>query len=405
MSFITSGINSILQPSLLDGNSAALGAAGKAMAELAVAGCIGATCVQQNVLTPDMIRALSKTSFSILLPMFLMTSIIRTVATYGLSRSSLQVPLLGILHAFVLLILSKHLLLPLLGIDNSTDEGRSTTVCCAWGNSGVVPLIFAEALFRNQPELLSKCYAQISLFLMGWSPFFWSYGERVLLGSDDTSNDAGKTKRLFPPPVVGIMSGLLLAVSPLRPIFMSTSDHHAPLTVVFESFQYLGNAGNPLALLVLTSSMAMGVGGKQQQQSKRGGGKQQSKKAHASNSTSKLKSWVCVSIARFLVSPLLMLGMLKAMESIGVVDDSKKDPMLWFVLLLESCMPPAQNSVLMLQVADKPVEAGRMAKFLFSLYATAMLPVMVIVTMALKAFELDGGFWRILATVPLEMVL
>jgi hypothetical protein len=56
--------------------------------------------------------------------------------------------------------------------------------------------------------------------------------------------------------------------------------------------------------------------------------------------------------------------------------------------LLQSCMPPAQNSVLMLQVADKGAEASRMAKFLFSSYATAMLPVVVIVTIALRALEL-----------------
>jgi hypothetical protein len=39
-------------------------------------------------------------------------------------------------------------------------------------------------------------------------------------------------------------------------------------------------------------------------------------------------------------------------------------------------------------VADKGAEASRMAKFLFSSYATAMLPVVVIVTIALRALEL-----------------
>lgn len=381
-------------PALFIGSGAAFGAAGKAMAELGVAGCIGAACVEKELLTGDMIRTLSKTTFSILLPMFLGTSIVKTVATYGLSRSSLGVPLLAVTHAFLLFLFSKQVLVPMFGMDSATDEGKSTTVSCAWGNAGVVPLIFAEALFRHQPELLAQCYAQVSLFLVGWSPFFWSFGRSVLIGNDDNTqttkcetgdtqtiaNRLGGLKRLFPPPVVGVMAGLLLAISPLRPLIVSTaSERAAPLGVIYNSFQNLGRAANPLALLVLTSSLAMGANN---------GNKEEGVNDSVKHDRHPFSRWACVSTARFLVSPMLMLTLLKGMSTIGMVGKSKTDPMLWFVLLLESCMPPAQNSVLMLQVADKGTEASRMAKFLFSSYATAMLPVVVIVTIALRALEL-----------------
>ena len=62
--------------------------------------------------------------------------------------------------------------------------------------------------------------------------------------------------------------------------------------------------------------------------------------------------------------------------------------MLWFVMVLQACMPPAQNLVLMLNVADKPEKAGQMAKFLFAIYATSMVPIIVILTMALSRFGL-----------------
>jgi predicted permease len=378
-------------PALLTGSGAAFGAAGNAMAELGVAGCIGATCVQRGLLTTDMVRTLSKTTFSILLPMFLGTGIVKTVATYGLSRSSLSVPLLAVTHAFILFLFSKQVLVPMFGMDSATDEGKSTAVSCAWGNSGVVPLIFAEALFRHQPELLAQCYAQVSLFLVGWSPFFWSFGRSVLIGNDGNTQTTksetgdvnmiasrlGGLKRLFPPPVVGVMTGLLLAISPLRPLIVSTaSERAAPLGVIYNSFQNLGRAANPLALLVLTSSLAIGANGNKE------GVDDSVTHRHP------FSRWACVSTARFLVSPMLMLTLLKGMSTIGMVGKSKADPILWFVLLLQSCMPPAQNSVLMLQVADKGAEASRMAKFLFSSYATAMLPVVVIVTIALRALEL-----------------
>jgi predicted permease len=388
MSFVISGMKDSLFGA---GNSAAFGAAGKAMAELGVAGCIGATCVHQDLISMDMIRALSKTTFSILLPMFLGTGIIKAVATYGLTKSSMGIPILAVVHSYMMFLISKHMLLPLLGMNGDAP----TVVSCSFGNSGVVPLIFAEALFRQQPDLLAKCYAHISMYLVGWSPFMWSFGRTMLIGSDDDNDKTSDgtqhqdntlttrleaLKRLFSPPVVGVMTGLILAISPLRPIFLSTSaDRNAPLGVFYNSFQNLGRAANPLALLVLTSSLAMGAGGTSQNVDNT---------ERSSGTVNPLSRWACVSIARFLVSPTLMMIMLKAMTRIGMIESSQTDPMLWFVMLLESCMPPAQNSVLMLQVADRGAEANRMAKFLFSIYTTAMLPVIVIVTMALRAFEL-----------------
>jgi len=60
------------------------------------------------------------------------------------------------------------------------------------------------------------------------------------------------------------------------------------------------------------------------------------------------------------------------------------DSMIWFVLILEASMPCAQNSVLMLQVAEKPSEASRLASFLFTMYATSMVPVVIVSTILLE---------------------
>ena len=83
-----------------------------------------------------------------------------------------------------------------------------------------------------------------------------------------------------------------------------------------------------------------------------------------------------------------MLSLLKLMSHLGLLDSSEQNPMLWFVLILESCMPPAQNSVLMLQVANKAHEATQMARFLFLTYATSMIPIVLVVSIALKSLAL-----------------
>lgn len=63
-------IQSLLRPVLsLGGNDGTFDAAGQAMAELFTAGVIGSSCVNLDILDSPTVRALSKTTFSILLPM------------------------------------------------------------------------------------------------------------------------------------------------------------------------------------------------------------------------------------------------------------------------------------------------------------------------------------------------
>ena len=376
-------------PALLGSNSGA--AATKAMTELGVAACIGAGCVHGELISQTQITALSKTTFGILLPMFLGSSILKTVATYGLRKSSLAGPLLGILQPFLLYQLTTQILLPILGIDCNSDDGRCTAVCSAWGNTSVLPLIFADSLFRNHEnkELLEQFYAAVSLFLVGWSPFFWSYGKSVLFNEEsnikgkESPNILIKCKQLFSPPVTGISIGLVLAmIAPLRRLFIS--EQSAPLATVHSTFQTFGKAAAPLSLLVLTSSLALGLSGNTKQNTNNK--KRYDKGTQASSSL--LRQWMCVSISRFVVSPILMLFLLSSFQHFQFIDSYENDPILWFAMIMQGCMPPAQNLVLMLQVANKQEKASDMAKFLFGIYATAMVPVVLILGYALETFNL-----------------
>lgn len=379
-------------------NAKAFEAAGQAVAELLTAGCIGSACVQQGYLDNFMVQSLSKTCFTILLPMFLGTSIINTIHKYGFKMSSVSIPLIAVTHVLLLYTISRHLMLPLFGIDDDTVQGRAINVCCAFGNAGVLPLIFVEALFRNS-HILPRASSIVSMYLVGWSPLFWSFGRKVLLGEtvnvqnekegQSTLQDKMEfLKPFFPPPVIGVTIGFLLAFSPMvRCLFMRCheSDQKAPLEVVFHSCSNLGRAANPLALLVLTASLAMGVS------SKIDSNNAMTTENNTTHDNSKdmpslIRQWLCVSISRFMISPLLMLGILHIshkLQLIGSINDGTDSFLQWFILILEATMPSAQNSVLMLQVAEKRSEASRLARFLFSIYGTAMLPLIVVSTILL----------------------
>ena len=364
-------------------SSPALGAAAKAMGELAVTGCIGATYVNNKMITQDMVRALSRTIYNVLLPFFIGTNLLKTVTRGGLSKSALCVPLVAVLQSAILFWLASKLLLPMFGIDAGSEEGKVLAITCCFGNAGVLPFVFAEAMFRTNSDLLQQAFSQVSFFSAGWSPFFWSFVPKVLQISKQgqaAETDSALTKFLrelkvfFPPPVIGVVLGVILGLSPLSQLLMSSSsDKTAPLAVVYNSFQNLGKAASPLAVLVLTCSLAFGYGKKVQ--------------SSTTGQASLLRKWACVSTARFLLSPLVMMALLQGMAKAGFIGAPTTEPMLWFVCLLQSIMPPAQNSVVLLQVAGRSEEAEQMAKFLFSIYSTSMLPIVGLVTASLS--ELD----------------
>lgn len=370
-------------PTIVGSNSvSATAAAAKAMAELGSAACIGAGCVHQDLLTRPMVASLSKTTFGILLPMFLGTSIMKTIEKYGLRKSSLAGPILGVLHPFLLYHISLNLILPLFGVDCDSEDGRCAAVCSAWGNTSVVPLIFVESLFRNNPERKAASYGNIALYLVGWSPFFWSYGQKALLGDTAKSGNGStaflsKARSVFSPPVTGVSIGLILALIPsIRKLVMG------PLRTTFTSFETFGRAASPLSLLVLTSSLALNVGVGGNSAPDKAGGRS------ADIDSAFVRQWMCVALTRFVISPLVVFGLLQGLLRVGLIPDATVDPILWFISILQGCMPSAQNLVLMLQVANKPEKSGEIASFLFFVYTSSMVPIVLIVSMALQHFGL-----------------
>merc|ERR1719401_919003 len=202
--------------------------------------------------------------------MYIGTNILKTVTTTanggvgGVRRSAFfAVPLLAFAQAAILILISSNVLLPLYGVDPRSDAGRTTTIMCSFGNAGVLPFIFADALFRDNAQLLQRALSQVSLFSVGWSPFFWSFGKKILVGrnNDDDIDYVRKWKQFMPPPVVGVAVGLIIGLTPFGPLLVSNIDqtNMASLAVVFNSIQNIGKAASPLGLLVLTCSLAMGA--------------------------------------------------------------------------------------------------------------------------------------------------
>jgi predicted permease len=79
------------------------------------------------------------------------------------------------------------------------------------------------------------------------------------------------------------------------------------------------------------------------------------------------------------------LGLLKSFVSLGLLGPAGTRPraVVTFVLLMEGCMPPAQNSVIMLQLEGLKERASTMAKLLTLMYSLAVIPVTILLSACL----------------------
>jgi predicted permease len=131
-------------------------------------------------------------------------------------------------------------------------------------------------------------------------------------------------------------------------------------------------ADSPAALLVLASSLGTET---TPSDARDGGGR----------ATVGLREVGLVGAVRFVLLPLASLGALTAVRTRGWLPP---DPLLDFMLVLQSAMPSAQNSVIALQVRGESARASRMARVLLLVYLMAILPVAVILTAALQRSSL-----------------
>jgi predicted permease len=93
-----------------------------------------------------------------------------------------------------------------------------------------------------------------------------------------------------------------------------------------------------------------------------------------------------ILIARFILAPILSLGLLFSFHRFGWLTNTSSLSLsvFTFVLLMEGCMPPTQNSVIMLQLEQQPERAARMAKLLTTLYAISIVPVTILLSFCLS---------------------
>mmetsp|Transcript_10233 Transcript_10233/g.19171 ORF Transcript_10233/g.19171 Transcript_10233/m.19171 type:complete len:485 (-) Transcript_10233:917-2371(-) len=388
----STSLNGVLNTAVL---SASLSATAKLLSSIGIGALATPVGPKQfgNILDSSAVSALSKLTYWLFQPCFLLCGVASTLAkacsgTGGLPTSALMVlPLAALVQislgslAAKCITTKKFGIRPLfLGIDIDDDAGASDIqMCTTFANSGPLPTILSDALFRG--ELLSDVAACISFYLLVWSPLFWSLG-KIILGLNETDNALSangtskvskvvrQVKSFLSPPVIGSLMGIIIgSTSILRNAFLTPG---APLAPVFGAFRTFGVAYLPAAVLVLAGSLVKKDASTTDSESK----------DTKSSSSVHPKTIISLLFSRFILSPLLALTTVRLLLGANLlpVDNARTLAVVTFTLLMEGCMPPAQNSVVMLQLADQKVRAAKMAKLLTVIYALSSIPVTLLLS-------------------------
>ena len=362
----------------------------RAMADLYSLCGIGYWAASVGILDVVTVKAMSKATYNLFLPGLLFTSVSRTVATpsNGGFAALAPLPIFCAMQNVLGLAVAKFIMLPLSNVAEDTDDGREMLINIGFGNAGNLPLVLASSLFRAQPELASRAVSYISFYLLGWSPIFWTLGyiilnprNRAAPTTQSKSRHAATTVqgrlasiarspavgRIMSPPIVGCVCGGIMGSLPVtKRLVVSPS---SPLQPMMHALATLARAYTPAASLVLAASLY---------HRPRLPAKQAASAASARDKgreVAPLTMLGVVALSRFVMNPLLCACMIRAWRRFGGEVAAGADPILVFVLLLQSIMPSAQNSVIMLTKDGRVDAAGRLARSLFAIYTAAVLPM------------------------------
>ena len=382
-------------------SSKVFGAAAGAVTSLVVTTAIGAQTVRSGVISPESISALGKIVYGCFLPAFMATSVIHTVTAYGVQPELLAMPFAAAAQIFLARAVTRRFILPFTGIDADSRAGRELSFCCTFHNPGLLPLLFFDALFSApfpDASVLPKLVAYVSFYLMGYSPVCWSIGRDVLCFDGSAKNAPEEPTKdlhfltrmrktlvslLSPLPVAGSLTGLIVATCPfLLNLFVGSN---APLGVAYKAVERFAGGYLPSASLCLAGSLVSGVSQASKtstsasvdrgSSSDQGGAKNEVAAAKPQSNVGFKKRIAIICAARFIAMPIIGAASLHFLAAINLLPSPAAQPVLWFFLLTQFSMPPAQNSVVMLQVAGLPEGATRMARILLIVYAISTLPL------------------------------
>ena len=304
-----------------------------AVLRVAVVALVGYALIHRKVLHPSALADLSLLVIKVTAPCLLFAN-----AAGGFSGTSLASSLAALAGGPLILGFgygSGIMLAALLRVRPA--HRRAVVAASTFQNSAYLPIAVAvsalpplAAAFPHGPATAlgaigPASLVAISLFGVFYSPLFWGIGlwwitDGLAGGGAERSRRSAWLLRLFPPPVLGVVAGCLVG---LTPVHLALAPPAAPLHFLFAAIGDIGSLTIPLANLILGGMLAQAL----------------------TSRAAQGRDLVCTVASKLILTPAVTLALLAACRPWWAHDPPLA--LAAFVVFLQSTCPPATNLAVM----------------------------------------------------------
>ncbi len=252
------------------------------------------------------------------------------------------------------------------------EHRRAVVAASTFQNSAYLPIAVATSVLptlagsfppgaaTDPSAIAANSLVAISLFGVLYSPLFWGFGLWWITEgrSDRPQKRLAGLSRLFPPAVLGVLLGYLVALTPLHLLLTPPG---APLHFVFQAVADVGSLTIPLANLILGGMLSLSL----------------------ANRAAELKDVLCAVGAKLVLTPAFTLFLLWTCRAWWRGDAALS--LIAFIILLQAACPPATNLAVM-TTGYSGVEGSRTPLVIPGLLLTAYPSALVLMPLWLLAF-------------------
>lgn len=276
-------------------------------------------------------------------------------------------------------------------------------VASGWSNWGDIPLaviqnITSSSLFKKEDRALGVAY--IAVFVVVLNVTLFPLGAERLVARDhlpkgddcqieegSVTDETDRNSEILKPPQravvvhrvvkfgsslltpinVGIIAGLIIALTPAKDLFIANADGSLlvaqvspPLNVIYKSASFLGDACVPLALLSLGASL-VDIDGKRM---------------------FSLANFVFAAF-KLILTPIVGISFIYWMtHGVGMIHPDEK--VLQLVLMFATCVPSATTSLILYQFYSPTGDARHMSSLLVLQYIIGTFTMTITLIVSLK---------------------
>ena len=331
----------------------------KAVSTIFIICGIGALLVRKKILIEKDLQVLSKAVTFAMFPALAFVNISKNIDLEVL-KSLWILPLSCILFAIVGMLIG-YIFTKIAKTPKFFNNGIITTI--GFGNAGFIPiplimaLAFTLPLFKDNPvEYGERGVAYISIFLLTFTPFIWSFAYTLI---SQTPWKEVKLKKIITPPVYGACLGIIIGLIPFlkNNLCVKTGDFY----FIFKSLEILGWGTIPCSLIILGGKLSKGP----------------------IKGVIGIKSVLAVVLGKLILMPIFVFFYIQLLLKFEFI---KFDLILILVLMIEAAMPPATNLVVMTTLRGIKQEEDAMATVMFYSYLISIITVVLTILFTLFYF-------------------